>query len=85
MQRTPKHPDFKHKESGKGLWIGTKSPQWAVDVLPSLNFKGGQLWYEISGDPAVMINMCSSVVSPSVYICSALFYFVWKECFVGAA
>ncbi|OEL23069.1 Protein OSB4, chloroplastic [Dichanthelium oligosanthes] len=38
---TPKHPDFKNKDSGKGLWIGTKSPQWAVDALPSLKFKGG--------------------------------------------
>ncbi|CAL4972155.1 unnamed protein product [Urochloa decumbens] len=38
---TPKHPDFKHKDTGKALWIGFKSPQWAVDALPSLNFKGG--------------------------------------------
>ncbi|CAO2181753.1 unnamed protein product [Urochloa humidicola] len=40
-KRTPKHPDFKHKDTGKALWIGFKSPQWAVDALPSLNFKGG--------------------------------------------
>ncbi|GJN16747.1 hypothetical protein PR202_gb03768 [Eleusine coracana subsp. coracana] len=39
-KRTSKHPDFKHKESGKGLWIGTRTPQWAVDALPSLKFKG---------------------------------------------
>ncbi|TVU00978.1 hypothetical protein EJB05_53575, partial [Eragrostis curvula] len=39
-KRTPKHPDFKHRESGKALWIGTKSPQWVVDALPSLKFKG---------------------------------------------
>uniref|UniRef100_A0A0A9FFP6 Uncharacterized protein n=1 Tax=Arundo donax TaxID=35708 RepID=A0A0A9FFP6_ARUDO len=36
---TPKHPDFKHKESGNALWIGTKSPQWAISALPSLKFK----------------------------------------------
>jgi len=41
MQPTPKHPDFKNKNSGQGLWIGTKSPQWARDALPSLKFKGG--------------------------------------------
>nr|CAB3479427.1 unnamed protein product [Digitaria exilis] len=40
-KRTPKSPDFKHKESGEALWIGSKSPQWAVDALPSLKFKGG--------------------------------------------
>ncbi|TKW18835.1 hypothetical protein SEVIR_5G457800v4 [Setaria viridis] len=40
-KRSPKSPDFKHKESGKALWIGFKTPQWAVDALPSLNFKGG--------------------------------------------
>ncbi|KAG0540990.1 hypothetical protein BDA96_03G457100 [Sorghum bicolor] len=38
---TPKHPDFKNKNSGQGLWLGTKSPQWARDALPSLKFKGG--------------------------------------------
>lgn len=41
VQPTLKHPDFKNKDSGQALWIGTKSPQWAVDALPSLNFKGG--------------------------------------------
>jgi hypothetical protein len=38
---TPNYPDFKHKDSGKALWIGTRSPQWAVDALPPLKFKGG--------------------------------------------
>jgi len=38
---TPKYPDFKHKDSGKALWIGTRSPQWAVDALPRLKFNGG--------------------------------------------
>ncbi|KAL6853897.1 hypothetical protein ACP4OV_019926 [Aristida adscensionis] len=37
---TPKYPDFKHKESGQPLWIRTKSPQWAIDALPSLKFNG---------------------------------------------
>jgi hypothetical protein len=41
MQPTPNYPDFKHKDSGKALWIGTRSPQWAVDALPPLKFKGG--------------------------------------------
>jgi len=41
MQPTPKYPDFKHKDSGKALWIGTRSPQWAVDALPHLKFNGG--------------------------------------------
>jgi len=40
---TPKYPDFKHKDSGKALWIGTKSPQWAIDALPPLKFKGGSM------------------------------------------
>ncbi|XP_066315845.1 protein OSB4, chloroplastic-like isoform X2 [Miscanthus floridulus] len=38
---TPKHPDFRNSNSGQGLWIGTKSPRWAIDALPSLKFKGG--------------------------------------------
>ncbi|KAL6613810.1 hypothetical protein ACP70R_036080 [Stipagrostis hirtigluma subsp. patula] len=38
-KHSPKSPDFKHSESGKALWIGTRSPKWAIDELSSLKFK----------------------------------------------
>ncbi|KAJ1287050.1 hypothetical protein BS78_03G400900 [Paspalum vaginatum] len=38
---TAKHPDFRQKDSGEGLWVGTRSPQWALDALPSLKFRDG--------------------------------------------
>ncbi|XP_010494530.1 PREDICTED: protein OSB3, chloroplastic/mitochondrial [Camelina sativa] len=34
-KRTPKYPDFKHKETGEGLWINN-SPTWALSKLPPL-------------------------------------------------
>ncbi|KAF0926777.1 hypothetical protein E2562_027388 [Oryza meyeriana var. granulata] len=33
-KRSIKSPDFKHKENGTGLWIGSQTPKWALDVLP---------------------------------------------------
>uniref|UniRef100_A0A0E0CCY7 Uncharacterized protein n=1 Tax=Oryza meridionalis TaxID=40149 RepID=A0A0E0CCY7_9ORYZ len=29
-----KYPDFKHKENGTPLWIGSQTPKWAIDALP---------------------------------------------------
>ncbi|KAH6755883.1 hypothetical protein C2S53_007140 [Perilla frutescens var. hirtella] len=34
-KRNPKAPDFKHKETGKGLWVSS-SPDWASSSLPPL-------------------------------------------------
>lgn len=34
-KRNPKAPDFKHKETGKGLWVSS-SPDWALSRLPQL-------------------------------------------------
>lgn len=33
-----KYPDFKHKETGKALWL-TDSPAWVQPKLPSLKSK----------------------------------------------
>ncbi|KAI3929254.1 hypothetical protein MKX01_006490 [Papaver californicum] len=30
----PKHPDFKHKDSGQPLWLNT-APEWAISELPT--------------------------------------------------
>ncbi|KAL8128518.1 hypothetical protein V2J09_017673 [Rumex salicifolius] len=30
---TKRHPDFKHKETGEGLWLN-RAPQWAMDKFP---------------------------------------------------
>lgn len=34
MQPSIKYPDFKHKENGTPLWIGSQTPKWAIDALP---------------------------------------------------
>uniref|UniRef100_A0A1D1XF76 Protein OSB3, chloroplastic/mitochondrial n=1 Tax=Anthurium amnicola TaxID=1678845 RepID=A0A1D1XF76_9ARAE len=30
----PKAPDFKHKETGVALWLGSSTPEWVMDKLP---------------------------------------------------
>ncbi|XP_057801480.1 protein OSB4, chloroplastic-like [Salvia miltiorrhiza] len=35
-KRNPKGPDFKHKETGKALWLSS-SPEWALSRLPPSN------------------------------------------------
>uniref|UniRef100_J3L7U4 Uncharacterized protein n=1 Tax=Oryza brachyantha TaxID=4533 RepID=J3L7U4_ORYBR len=40
-----KYPDFKHKENGTPLWIGSQTPKWAIEALPpakptKIPFKG---------------------------------------------
>lgn len=37
-KRNPKAPDFKHKDSGEGLWLGD-APAWALSSLPPLKAK----------------------------------------------
>jgi len=39
-QRNEKAPDFKHKETGEGLWLGS-SPSWVLDKLPPVKPKKG--------------------------------------------
>ncbi|KAL5220502.1 hypothetical protein ABZP36_025215 [Zizania latifolia] len=43
-KHTAKYPDFKHKETGKALWIKSQTPKWALDALPPVKpkaaFKG---------------------------------------------
>ncbi|KAL5228467.1 hypothetical protein ABZP36_016732 [Zizania latifolia] len=33
------YPDFKHKETGKALWIQSQTPKWAMDALPPVKSK----------------------------------------------
>uniref|UniRef100_A0A0D9VA80 Uncharacterized protein n=1 Tax=Leersia perrieri TaxID=77586 RepID=A0A0D9VA80_9ORYZ len=33
-RRSEKQPDFKHKDTGEPLWIGSQTPRWAIDALP---------------------------------------------------
>ncbi|XP_027922400.1 protein OSB3, chloroplastic/mitochondrial-like isoform X2 [Vigna unguiculata] len=39
-KRNEKAPDFKHKETGEGLWLGS-SPSWVLDKLPPVKPKKG--------------------------------------------
>uniref|UniRef100_M8CTY6 Protein OSB3, chloroplastic/mitochondrial n=1 Tax=Aegilops tauschii TaxID=37682 RepID=M8CTY6_AEGTA len=39
IQRSPKAPDFKHKDTGEALWLSPKTPSWVTDALPPV--KGG--------------------------------------------
>ncbi|KAF7040160.1 hypothetical protein CFC21_050081, partial [Triticum aestivum] len=38
-KRSPKAPDFKHKDTGEALWLSPKTPSWVTDALPPV--KGG--------------------------------------------
>ncbi|XP_010938617.1 protein OSB3, chloroplastic/mitochondrial [Elaeis guineensis] len=33
----PNSPDFKHKDTGEALWLGSYTPQWVLQKLPPLN------------------------------------------------
>lgn len=37
-QRNARYPDFKHKETGEGLWLES-SPSWVLPKLPPLKPK----------------------------------------------
>ena len=40
MQRHPRSPDFKFKETGEPLWInGFKTPSWVLDDLTAYDEK----------------------------------------------
>ncbi|KAM0912314.1 hypothetical protein ACQ4PT_012981 [Festuca glaucescens] len=45
-KRSPKAPDFKHKDTGEAIWLNTKTPSWVTDALPpakaSMGSKGGR-------------------------------------------
>ncbi|KAI5002132.1 hypothetical protein ZWY2020_026782 [Hordeum vulgare] len=38
-KRSPKAPDFKHKDTGEALWLSPRTPSWVTDALPPV--KGG--------------------------------------------
>ncbi|XP_037408368.1 protein OSB2, chloroplastic-like isoform X2 [Triticum dicoccoides] len=38
-KRSPKAPDFKHKDTGEALWLSPKTPSWVTDALPPV--RGG--------------------------------------------
>lgn len=33
-KRSPKAPDFKHKETGEAIWLNPRTPSWVTDALP---------------------------------------------------
>lgn len=40
MQKNPKGPDFKHKQTGEALWIESySSPSWVMSQLDALDKK----------------------------------------------
>lgn len=44
MQRSPKHPDFKHKDTGEALWVeGRYNPPWVKSQLGILDTRMGSL------------------------------------------
>jgi len=40
-QLKPSSPDFKHKDTGEGLWIGSSTPAWVLPKLPPVPTKQG--------------------------------------------
>ena len=38
-KRNPKAPDFKHKDTGDGIWLSS-APQWAQDELDAPDLGG---------------------------------------------
>lgn len=44
MQRNPKYPDFKHKDTGEALWVeGKYNPPWVKSQLAILDKRMGFL------------------------------------------
>lgn len=45
-KRSPKAPDFKHKDTGEAIWLNTRTPSWVTDALPpakaSMGSQGGR-------------------------------------------
>jgi hypothetical protein len=44
LQRNPKYPDFKHKDTGEALWVeGRYNPSWVKSQLAILDERMGSL------------------------------------------
>lgn len=57
-QRSPKYPDFKHKDTGEALWIeGRYNPPWVKSQLAILDSRMGYHHYQENG---MHVNFMSS-------------------------
>jgi len=56
LQRNPKAPDFKHKDTGEALWIeGRYTPQWVNSQLEILDARMGSNAGQNSRIPVHMV------------------------------
>ena len=45
LQKNPKYPDFKHKDTGEALWVeGRYNPPWVKSQLAILDTRRGSLF-----------------------------------------
>uniref|UniRef100_A0ACD5WL12 Uncharacterized protein n=1 Tax=Avena sativa TaxID=4498 RepID=A0ACD5WL12_AVESA len=40
-KRSPKAPDFKHKENGEAIWLNSRTPGWVTEALPPAKASAG--------------------------------------------
>ena len=57
LQRNPKAPDFKHKDTGEALWVeGRYNPPWVKSQLEILDTRMGSLAGHNSRMPVNMVT-----------------------------
>ena len=47
-QLKPNSPDFKHKDTGEGLWLGSSTPPWVLLKLPPVPTKQGDEFEKVA-------------------------------------
>lgn len=62
LQKNPKYPDFKHKDTGEALWVeGRYNPPWVKSQLAILDMRMGSL----DEQEAKMANFVTNFDFPS--------------------
>jgi len=57
LQRNPKAPDFKHKDTGEALWIdGRSTPPWVKSQLEILDMRMGSYTGQNGRMPVDMVS-----------------------------
>jgi hypothetical protein len=57
LQKNPKYPDFKHKDTGEALWVeGRYNPPWVKSQLAILDTRMGSLYSQDAGLDANLIS-----------------------------
>lgn len=62
LQRNPKYPDFKHKDTGEALWIeGKFNPPWVKSQLEILDARMSSL--QDNENPAMSFMRADELIS----------------------